>query len=135
MKLLVVKFGPLFFRGKIMYNDRKAVLMHVILKGEYIMKSLEKKDGRLYTEARVKIHGEYETFRVLIDTGRRSTVFNRKKVPHDVLDAVSIGPLKVSSFSVELDELEEDGVVGLDFLLMTGAKLNLDAMTISSSRT
>lgn len=118
-----------------MYNGRKAVLMHVYLKEEYIMKPLEKKEGRLYTEARVKIHGEYETFRVLIDTGRRSTVFSRKKVPHDVLDAVSIGPLKVSSFSVELEDIEEDGIVGLDFLLKTGAKLNLDAMTISSSRT
>lgn len=99
------------------------------------MKPLESKNGRLYTEARVKIHGEYETFSVVVDTGRESTVFNKNRVPHEVLDAMSIGPLKVSNFTAELENIKEDGIIGLDFLLKTGAKLNLDAMTISSSRT
>jgi hypothetical protein len=99
------------------------------------MKPLRKRNGKLYTEARVKINGTYESFEVLIDTGREKTVFNKKMVPEKTLDAMSIGPLKVSEFTTELQDMEEEGIIGVDFLLKTGAKLNLDAMTISSSRT
>ncbi|SDN33105.1 hypothetical protein [Alkalicoccus daliensis] len=99
------------------------------------MKHLTLENGKLFTEARVKTDGEYETFYVMIDTALPNTVLNKHKVTVSDLDAMSIGPLKVSNFQAELQELDIDGIIGLDFLLKTGAKLNFDAMTISSSRT
>lgn len=99
------------------------------------MKHLTLENGKLFTEARVKTHGEYETLYVMIDTALPETVFNQDKVSENELEAVSIGPLKVSNFQTERKNLEIDGIIGLDFLLKTGAKLNFDAMTISSSRT
>lgn len=99
------------------------------------MKHLTIEQGQLFTEVRIKAEEEYETLYVMIDTGAPVTAFNKQTVGTEKLKAVSIGPLKVSNFPVELKELEIDGIIGLDFLLKTGAKLNLDTMTISSSRT
>ncbi|MFC4735750.1 hypothetical protein ACFO4L_04045 [Bacillus daqingensis] len=99
------------------------------------MKHLTLEGGRIYTEARLKIEGEYRTIHVMIDTGSAKTVLNESLTDNPVLEAFSIGPLKVSGYRAELQPMEADGIIGLDFLSKTGAKLNFDAMTISSSRT
>ncbi|NJP37268.1 hypothetical protein [Alkalicoccus luteus] len=99
------------------------------------MKHLTLEGGRIFTEARLKVAGEYRTIQVMIDTGSAKTILNEAITDNPVLDAFSIGPLKVSDYRAELQPMEADGIIGLDFLSKTGAKLNFDAMTISSSRT
>lgn len=99
------------------------------------MKHLTIEQGKLFTEVRIKTAGEYKTLYMMIDTASAVTAVKKSEAETAQLESVSIGPLKVSSFEVELQELDVDGIIGLDFLLKTGAKLNLDAMTISSSRT
>ncbi|UTR14775.1 hypothetical protein MM221_19865 [Salipaludibacillus sp. LMS25] len=111
------------------------------------MKRIEFKEGQLYTEARFKFQGKVvKTSNILIDTSSTVTVISKnialklgieKDEAHfyEELDSLSVGPLKVSHFQVAISDIEGDGVLGLDFMKKVGAKLNLDAMTISSSRT
>ncbi|CAM3737169.1 hypothetical protein [Alkalicoccus chagannorensis] len=99
------------------------------------MKSIELRNGKLYTEAKIQQGDSFETLQVVIDTSRERTVLNSRFIQEKQLEAVSIGPLRVSSFHVLLDDMDEAGIIGLDFLVKTGAKINLDAMAISSSRT
>ncbi|MCR6110804.1 retroviral-like aspartic protease family protein [Bacillus sp. A301a_S52] len=111
------------------------------------MKRIEFKDGKLYTEVRFKFQGKVtKTDNILIDTSSSETIISKntavklgieKDDPsfYEVLDSLSVGPLKVSQFQVTISDSGEDGVLGLDFMKKVGAKLNLDAMTISSSRT
>ncbi|MGJ9383389.1 aspartyl protease family protein [Salipaludibacillus sp. CF4.18] len=111
------------------------------------MKSIEFHDGKLYTEVRLKVKGKADvTHSMVIDTTSPHTIISerlQKELNLDVsksgqeitLSSFSIGPLKVSDFSVYKEDIEVDGIIGLDFLKSVGAKINLDSMTISSSRT
>ncbi|MCR6106727.1 aspartyl protease family protein [Salipaludibacillus agaradhaerens] len=111
------------------------------------MKRIEFKDGKLYTEVRFKFQGKVtKANNIIIDTNSAGTVISKKTAIklgiekdestfYEVLDSLSVGPLKVSEFQITISDIEEDGVLGLDFMKKVGAKINLDAMTISSSRT
>ncbi|MBU9714057.1 hypothetical protein [Evansella tamaricis] len=117
------------------------------------MKSLYLEKGLLYTEMSIIYNGQTLTLRrVLVNTtslksgisvklakdiGLISSECNTFSFPMErKLDYVSVGPLKVKDFKVEIDDYrkEVDGVIGLDFLKKVGAKINLDSMTLSGSR-
>lgn len=111
------------------------------------MKSIDFHNGKLYTEVRLKIKGNADiTESMVIDTTSPHTIISerlQKELKLNVsnsdqqltLSSFSIGPLKVSDFIVYKENIQEDGIIGLDFLKKVGAKINLDSMTISSSRT
>ncbi|PRO66953.1 hypothetical protein [Alkalicoccus urumqiensis] len=99
------------------------------------MKTIEKRNGKLYAEVRLKTEGSYVSYPMILDTTKEVTSVNQTLFPKGEIETMSIGPLKVSDFPVVSENIEEAGIIGLDFLLKTGAKLNLDTMTISSSRT
>ncbi|ADH99433.1 hypothetical protein Bsel_1929 [[Bacillus] selenitireducens MLS10] len=109
------------------------------------MKPIRYEDHTLFTEARLHLKDEiYMADRMIIDTCAPHTKLSLKKgkelgltdgMTEMTFASFSIGPLKVSEFTIQFEDLESDGIVGLDFLKKTGAKINLDAMTISSSRT
>ncbi|QKS71275.1 hypothetical protein FLK61_31695 [Paenalkalicoccus suaedae] len=100
------------------------------------MKPIVVDQGKLFTEVKLKVNGESVLLsRVVIDTAAPITTFNKAKITQAKVDAISVGPLKMIDFEGTLEDSEFDGVLGLDFLKKTGAKINLDSMTISSSRT
>lgn len=111
------------------------------------MKSIEFHHGKLYTEVRMKVKGNVHiSKKMVIDTTSPYTIISdhiqdqlkieiAESEPQVTLDSFSIGPLKVSHFIVFKEDITEDGIIGLDFLKKVGAKINLDSMTISSSRT
>ncbi|ADU29670.1 retropepsin-like aspartic protease [Evansella cellulosilytica] len=118
------------------------------------MKSLRIDGGYLLTEMTVYINGQpLKLNRVLVDTcathsklsiqrlvenGITLSEASTMEVPY-VMNAssLSVGPLKIIDFPLEVKKLQDanlDGVLGLDFLKKVGAKINLDAMTLSGSR-
>ncbi|GEL09024.1 retropepsin-like aspartic protease [Salisediminibacterium halotolerans] len=111
------------------------------------MKSIRYEEKKLLTEMRFHYEGEIHIAEnMTIDTCALYTTIspalaNKLGIPSEMkgkdvqLNSISIGPLKVSPFTVYIEDTHKDGVIGLDFLKKTGAKINLDAMTISSSRT
>lgn len=111
------------------------------------MKQIHNENGKLFTEMRLEFQGKIHTSEtMLIDTNSPVTVISHQlaeilgvkaEIETSVIpmDSISIGPLKVSDFPVEVKDITEDGMIGIDFLMKVGAKLNLDSMTISSSRT
>ncbi|MCE7791924.1 retroviral-like aspartic protease family protein [Salipaludibacillus sp. CUR1] len=111
------------------------------------MKRIDFVNGQLYTETRFKFQGKVQTIeRMMIDTSAPQTVISEQLAlklgiekldinQQEEMDSLSVGPLKVSQFPVIISDVHEEGVLGLDFLKKVGAKINLDAMTISSSRT
>ncbi|MBU9721213.1 MULTISPECIES: hypothetical protein [Bacillaceae] len=117
------------------------------------MKSLYLENGLLLTEMTVVFRGEALTlWRVLVSTTLQHTALSVKLsenlgiVSDDTVenqfqktvDYVSVGPLKVKDFVIQVtdtaDELQVDAIIGLDFLKKVGAKINLDSMTLSGSR-
>lgn len=109
------------------------------------MKPVFHENHKLFTEARLHVNDDiFIADRMIIDTCAPHTVLSLKKgkeigLTDGMLEmtfhSFSVGPLKVSKLTVKFEEMEADGIIGLDFLKKTGAKINLDAMTISSSRT
>ncbi|PYZ95177.1 hypothetical protein CR194_06585 [Salipaludibacillus keqinensis] len=111
------------------------------------MKGIQCHDGKLYTEMRLKFQGKvHTTERMLIDTSSPSSIISHELAEKlgmdpqtyektETMDSISVGPLKVSEFPLGISSINEDGVIGVDFLMKVGAKINLDSMTISSSRT
>lgn len=104
--------------------------------------------------------GQQITFEnVLLDTGSGGTIFSADKVlaiglhlePNDFirrirgvggtefvftkpLDRLALGPLSVADFEIEVGAMDYgvdmDGIVGMDFLLQVGAKINLAQLEI-----
>ncbi|AOM83016.1 hypothetical protein BBEV_1655 [Salisediminibacterium beveridgei] len=109
------------------------------------MKPVFHDNHTLFTEARLHVNDDiFIADRMIIDTCAPFTKLSLKKgremgltegVTEMTIHSFSVGPLKVSEFTVQFEDIEADGIIGLDFLKKTGAKINLDAMTISSSRT
>ncbi|WP_280771006.1 retropepsin-like aspartic protease [Salipaludibacillus daqingensis] len=111
------------------------------------MKPIHNDNGKLYTEMRLKFQGKIHTTEtMLVDTSSSVTIISHQlaeilgfKATDDqtviLMDSISVGPLKVSDFPIEVKDIEEEGIIGIDFLIKVGAKINLDSMTISSSRT
>jgi predicted aspartyl protease len=111
------------------------------------MKQIHNENGKLYTEMRLKFQGKIHTSEnMLVDTSAPITVIShhlaeilgidaKNDTSLTLMDSISVGPLKVSDFPVEIKDISEDGLIGIDFLMKVGAKINLDSLTISSSRT
>lgn len=111
------------------------------------MKPIHNENEKLFTEMRLEFQGKIHTSEtMIIDTNSPVTVISHQlaqilgieaKADSTVIpmDSISIGPLKVSDFPVEIKDIGQEGIIGIDFLMKVGAKINLDSMTISSSRT
>ncbi|MDG5786332.1 retroviral-like aspartic protease family protein [Evansella sp. AB-P1] len=125
------------------------------------MKSLRIENGFLLTEMKVT-HDEasIELQRILVDTCSNFSVLSMEKAEgiglitsEDIKElqdknnenkrslikpvCISVGPLKIVDFPIEIQRINDtnlEGVLGLDFLKRVGAKINLDAMTLSGSR-
>ncbi|MCD8508639.1 MAG: aspartyl protease family protein [Bacillus sp. (in: Bacteria)] len=116
------------------------------------MKGLKIEDGLLLTEMKVDYNGtSLQLSRVLVDTCATASKLtpetaSQLNIPYASQDAregakfstaISVGPLKIADFSIEVSPLRRedlDAVLGLDFLKRVGAKINLDSMTLSGSR-
>ena len=115
------------------------------------------KNGLPYVSATLAYRGQRVTLKnVLLDTGSAGTIFSTDKVagvgltyePNDLvhrirgvggsefvftkkLDVLRVGDLKIASFEIEIGAMdygfEMDGIIGLDFLIQTGALIDLDA--------
>jgi len=118
-------------------------------------------DNLPYVTAFITHHGkEIKLHRVLLDTGSAGTIFSADKVlaidlrleSDDVVhrihgvggsefvftkcvDKLSLGELQATDFEIEVGAmdygLELEGIVGMDFLLQVGAKIDLDRLEIS----
>ncbi|SDZ17020.1 gag-polyprotein putative aspartyl protease [Evansella caseinilytica] len=119
------------------------------------MKALVLEERLLLTEMRISSGSRFlDLKRVAVDTSAEKTIVSAANAKalgmlaeEDVTDqggvtktcsSISVGPLKIKDFPVDIRELSEagklDGVLGLDFLKRVGAKINLDSMTLSGSR-
>lgn len=117
-------------------------------------------DGLPYVEVSLTYRGQQITFEnVLLDTGSGGTIFSADKVlaiglrlePNDFihrirgvggtefvftkpLDRLALGPLSVANFEIEVGAMDYgidmDGIVGMDFLLQVGAKIDLAQLEI-----
>ncbi|WP_416150575.1 retropepsin-like aspartic protease [Salipaludibacillus sp. HK11] len=111
------------------------------------MKGIHHTNGKIYTEMRLKFQGKIHTTEdMMIDTSSSETVIShhvaeilgidpKSEERVHLMDEISVGPLKVSDFDLVVKDIEEDGLIGIDFLMKVGAKINLDSLSISSSRT
>jgi len=111
------------------------------------MKPIHNENGKLYTEMRLEFQGKIHTSEtMLVDTSSPVTVIShqlanilgietKKETVVVSMNSISVGPLKVSDFPIEIKDMTEEGLIGIDFLIKVGAKINLDSLTISSSRT
>ncbi len=124
---------------------------------------LELRDRLIYAPVELCFHGKsLNVSNVIIDTGSAETVFRIGKMLEvglepeldDVLerirgvgdtewvftkrlDFLAVGELRRSSFEVQIGAMdygfELDGIIGLDFLLATGAILNLKQLQLYSA--
>ncbi len=117
-------------------------------------------EGLPYVEVSLTYRGQQITFEnVLLDTGSGGTIFAADKIlpiglylePNDFihrirgvggtefvftkpLDLLTLGELSVTNFEIEVGAMEYgvdmDGIVGMDFLLQVGAKIDLAKLEI-----
>jgi hypothetical protein len=117
-------------------------------------------DGLPYITASLSYRGQQITLdKVLLDTGSMGTIFSADKMDTiDLLpesddrirqirgvggkefvftkriDGLTVGELQVGNFEIEVGAMEYgfeiDGIVGMDFLLQTGAVIDLTQMEI-----
>jgi len=118
------------------------------------------KDGLPYVEVSLTYRGRQITFEnVLLDTGSDGAIFSADRVlaiglhlePNDFihrirgiggaefvftkpLDRLTLGPLSVTDFEIEVGAMDYgvdmDGIVGMDFMLQVGAKIDLAQLEI-----
>ncbi|WP_374687730.1 retropepsin-like aspartic protease [Promineifilum sp.] len=119
------------------------------------------RDGLPFVTAEIEYGGQLLTIEnALLDTGSAGTLFQVERLltvgvrmePDDMIrrirgvggtefvfskqiDALTVGGLRVRGFEVEVGALDYgfdlDGIIGLDFLMAVGAKIDLGDLTIS----